>query len=154
MTLKTYLENTHSQVSRMWTSPPRDVERALSRTGHNDYHFSPTFMIAEELRVLADEFWFIREAIRGKNLDAATAGKLINALLTPRVKRLESWYLMRDAPQVFAEASELCLQTKSLQDLQAMLEAIVVYIGRLQWWFDLAIPWDDLSGLFEQRKKA
>lgn len=149
-TVATITARLRSENKRMWKKAPADVKNLKGRLGHEGYRFGPLIMAEEELRVLADEFWVIRVTVKEGKIDARSGGRIVAAMLSLRSRRFETWYAMHETSALFKDSAEATQRVSKSEDLIRFLDNLIMYLGRLDLWLELEVPWDNLSRFFEK----
>ena len=64
-------------------------------------------------------------------------------------QRLRGWYGLPQSAGVLDAAAD-ALAVMAAPDGRALIEALLIYVGRLNLWLDAAIPWNELNRVFER----
>jgi hypothetical protein len=78
---------------------------------------------------------------------------LLRLLLRRAAVRLGGWYLLREAGEL-AERTAAALDTADAATRLALLRELTFYVGRLNYWLDLAIPWNDVNELMRSERES
>ena len=138
------------ETRRIWKKESTDVEKLVKcRRGHLDFRFATTMMGEGELRVLAEEFWHLRETAKREGTDVRTLQVLGTILLTRKAGRVKAWFHMDNLSSLLEQAGQALKGDLSREEYITLIEELCLYVGRLAWWIELDIPWNDLSTFYE-----
>ena len=135
---------------RAWTKPPSEIRGLLKRKGT----LQPAghiLCVESETRILHDILWTLYQAVL-KNSDALTWTKPATVeLLTHFSKRMWGWYQLEEASKYIASARDLAGNANTAAEYLAVMEEVMLYVGRVNMWVDLLIPWYDVNRVMKQK---
>ncbi|MGE0093214.1 MAG: hypothetical protein AB7M05_14875 [Alphaproteobacteria bacterium] len=124
-----------------WQSVPAEFERLRARRGVM-IPLGPLFYAESETRKLHENLWLLREEreVRFKSEAAAL-------LLRGAADMLEGFLGLHDTAKGLAAMADAI--GKEPSDTSALLDEIILYVGRLSHWLDLYFPWRKLNAVAE-----
>jgi hypothetical protein len=138
-------------TTAMWMEMPAEVDGLHRRRGTKGYRW-PVIMCAEEnTRAFADDVSVLRKAGDDPSLDLRTLKQLARLFIEAQLGILRNWYGMEDTVQLIEGTLDALDATETREDYVAYTHELGVYVGRLHWWVDTLIPWDDMSAMYEKR---
>ena len=95
-----------------------------------------------ETRKLHEFLWLVRTEI----LSAGTAPGFVSTVLEHYAGRLGGWYALPQAGALVRQVAAVLPEMRGDQ-ARAIVEGLVLYIGRLSLWLDACIPWDGINAM-------
>lgn len=142
---------------KTWDREPEDVRQLLDPSvGFTDTWkstFFPTLYAWEETIATRNVFFVLRESIRAGGLDLATVKRLtanLVAMYVPFVK----WANLSETAELFQTVAAEVPQLADEAELMALLEELVMYIGRLHYWLEPLMPWNEMVDAFNRATGA
>ena len=149
----TLTEKLRAVREQMWTEKPRDIAEALDKskgyTDSWDSSFFPTLYAWEETVASRNTFLTLRTVLLESGTDLNTVKRMAKNLLDLYV----SYFCMtnmRETTELLRQASEEVEKLGSREELQALLEELIRYIGRLHYWIEPLMPWGRIIHAFEE----
>ncbi len=140
-------------TNAMWMEMPPEVEGLHERRGTKRYSW-PVIMCAEEnTRAFADDVSVLRKAGEDSSMDLATLKKVARMFIEAQCGILRNWYGLEENVQLIESTFDALDVIETTEEYLAFTHALGVYVGRLHWWVDTLIPWDEMSALYAQRDR-
>lgn len=139
-------------VKSVWMEQPADVQRTRKRVGPR--HSNLTIMTNAEgdLRATIDFIYISRITAKEAGVDFHTQALTMANLLEFYASRWTRYYYMEDMPKIMTEIAEALREAKSSEEFISLIEAYAVYVGKVNYWYDLNIPWAELCIEFARVK--
>jgi len=102
----------------------------------------PVLYAEAETRKLHETLWLIRQEARASGV----VPSLASTILRHCAGRLRGWYQLGDAAALVDEVAGALPGLPCAQATE-VVEALMLYVGRLNLWVDASIPWDGLNRL-------
>jgi len=90
----------------------------------------------------------LRTTLLGSDADLNTLKLIAKNLLDLYVSYFRMTN-MRDTTELLREATREVQKSSSKAELQELLEELIRYTGRLHYWIEPMMPWDDIIPTFE-----
>ncbi len=145
-------EELRQQRERLYQEMPAEVS-ALERRRGVMQPAGPLLYAEAESRLLHEQLSLLVLAVEAEQLDLERAIPSLRFLLDRAAVRLGGWYLLHDAADLVARVSVSIESLDSAARL-ALLRELVYYVGRLNYWLDLTIPWNDVNELMRATSGA
>jgi hypothetical protein len=137
---------------RMWTEKPKEIAAALDKSrGCTDSwgsSFFPTLYAWEESVASRNTFLTLRAVLLEPDSNLDTVRRIAKNLLDLYVSYFRMTN-MRDTTELLRQASEEVQRLSSRGELQALLEELIRYVGRLHYWIEPIMPWGPIIRAFE-----
>lgn len=154
---RTFIERFRETRRRMWTEKPREIAQVLDKTtGRTDIwgsSFFPTLYAWEESVAARNAFLTLRKTLLAGGGDLGTMKAMTGNLL----ELYASYFAMTNLGETTALLREAALAVKDIRgeaELRELLEELVRYCGRLHYWIEPIMPWEQIVGAFEQATAA
>jgi hypothetical protein len=149
---RSFIEQLRSVREEMWANKPREIAEALDKskgyTDSWDSSFFPTLYAWEETVASRNTFLTLRTTLQEANTDLSTLKLITKNLLDLYVSYFRMTN-MRDTTELLREASQEVEKLTSKSELQELLEELIRYTGRLHYWIEPMMPWEDIIRTFE-----
>jgi hypothetical protein len=136
---------------KTWAQEPEDVKNLLDPTkGYTDTWdscFFPTLYAWEETVASRNVFYVIRQTLMQDDVDFKTVRRLaqnLTAMYVPFIK----WANMPEAEKLFQEAAAQMDTIATSEELIQLLEELICYTARLNYWIEPHMPWTEMIGAF------
>jgi hypothetical protein len=137
---------------QIWRKPSGEI-RGLTRRKGTLQPAGHILCVESETRILHDVLWTLYQPVL-KNPDAITWAKPAAAeLLTHFSRRMSGWYQLEEISKCIASARDLINSANTAEDYLAVMEETMLYVGRVNMWVDLQVPWYDLNRVVAKRKR-
>lgn len=150
--MSSFIEKFRSLREEIWTNKPREIAEALDKSkGYTDSwgsSFFPTLYAWEETVASRNAFLTLRKTVLESDADLHTLKLLTRNLLDLYVSYFKMTNL-RDTTKLLREAFQEVEKLTSRTELQELLEELIRYTGRLHYWIEPMMPWEDIIRTFE-----
>jgi hypothetical protein len=150
--MSSFIEKFRSLREEIWTNKPREIAEALDKskgyTDSWDSSFFPTLYAWEETVASRNTFLTLRKTMLESDSDLRTLKLLARNLLDLYVSYFKMTNL-RETTKLLREASQEVEKLTSKPELQELLEELIRYTGRLHYWIEPMMPWEDIIRTFE-----
>ncbi len=135
----------------IWLDEPADIARLKARRkGPRDQGASPVVYADMTLWQLVAFLNHLRGIAREGKADLGTMRAITEGLLESFVKQFGNWFELIDTAAVLRQANAALREVKTLEEYVALAEELSLYVGRMEYWVDLLIPWAKFGAVFEQ----
>jgi hypothetical protein len=149
----TFIEKLRTVRERIWTEKPEEIARVLDKsrgyTDSWDSSFFPTLYAWEETVASRNALLTLRTVLLQPDTDLPTITRIVKHLLDLYVSYFRMTNL-RDTTELLREASAEVEKLTSRAVLQEFLEELIRYVGRLHYWIEPIMPWEDIIHNFER----
>ncbi len=135
---------------RIWLDEPEDIARLRKVKGARGQGASAVLYAAMKLGQLVVSLNHLREVARHGNVDLDTMKAVADPLLESYAATYGGFYQMTDTASVVRRATMLLRNVESLPEFAAVAGELSLYIGRMDYWVDLLIPWARFGEVFER----
>ena len=105
-----------------------------------------TVMYADtDTQSIAKYLYNLREVSKLSKIDLETLKKTTLVQLQFDQSRSTRYYQLGTATKVLTKTIRALPKVRSMKDYQALIGELLLYIGRLNFWIDLEIPWAKLA---------
>lgn len=146
------LEKIKAAREAIWLNEPADIGRLRKKKGARGQGASAMLYAAMKLGQLVTFLNHLREVARKGGVDLATMKAIAAPLLEFYAGTYGGFYQMTDTAAVVRRAKAALQGVETLQEYAALTGELSLYIGRMDYWVDLLIPWARFGDVFEQMK--
>jgi hypothetical protein len=134
---------------RIWEKEPSEVRNLLKVVGTYDQNCMVVLYAESETRQLVDFFHCLRGTVNRDEADLDSAMAILRSVLDLSSAKFDSWYHLNDTASLFREVASPFRKIRDKNECNVVLEELLLYIGRLNFWIDVRIPWYAIIGLYE-----
>lgn len=149
---QTFIEKLRSVRERIWMDKPMEIAQALDKsrgyTDSWDSSFFPTLYAWEETVASRNALLTLRTVLMQPDTDLPTLIRIAKHLLDLYVSYFRMTN-MRDTTELLLEATAEVEKLTSRAALRELLEELIRYVGRLHYWIEPLMPWEDIIHSFE-----
>lgn len=146
------LEKIKAAREAIWLTEPADIARLRTRKGARKQGASAVIYAAMKLGQLVVFLNHLREMARQGGIDLPTMKAITAPLLESYATQYGGFYQMTDTAAVVRMARAALEDVKSLGDYVALTGELSLYVGRMDYWVDLLIPWAKFGEVYEQMR--
>ena len=144
------LERIKAAREAIWLDEPADLARLRTRKGARNQGASAVIYAAMKLGQLVVFLNHLRDAARQGGVDLETMKRITDPLLELYAVQYGGFYQMTDTASIVAQAKATLPDVKSLDDYVALTGELSLYVGRMDYWVDLLIPWAMFGEVYER----
>ena len=144
------LEEIEAAREAIWSTEPADIARLKKIKGARNQGASAVVYAAMKLGQLVVFLNHLREVARKGEVDLGTMKAILDPMLEFYAGTYGGFYQMSDTAGVVRKAKAALSEVKSLEDFVALTGELSLYIGRMDYWVDLLIPWAKFGEVYEQ----
>lgn len=137
----------------IWANEPADIARLKTRKGARNQGASAVIYAAMKLGQLAVFLNHLRGVARRGGVELATMKAITDPLLAFYAGTYGGFYQMTDTAEIVRQAKALLQEVGTLEEYIALTGELSLYIGRMDYWVDLLIPWAKFGEVFEQMRR-
>ncbi len=137
----------------IWADEPADIARLRTRKGARKQGASAVIYAAMKLGQLVVFLNHLRETARQGGVDVKTMNRITDPLLEFYANQYGGFYQMTDTAEIVRQAKALLQEVGTLEQYIALTGELSLYIGRMDYWVDLLIPWAKFGEVFEPMRR-
>jgi len=142
---------------KMWTTKPHEIEEMLDKQkvlkDSWGSCFFPTLYAWEESVAARNSLVVLRKTmLQNRDIDLNTVKQIVNNFLDLYVSYFRMTNL-RETTELFREASNAVSGIATREALIELLEELVRYTGKLHYWIEPLMPWEQLIRAFDKATK-
>jgi hypothetical protein len=134
----------------IWVNEPADIARLKTRKGARNQGASAVIYAAMKLGQLVTFLNHLRDVARKGGVDLETMKAITDPLLEFYGSTYGGFYQMTDTAAVVGQARAALEAAKTLEEYVALTGELSLYIGRMDYWVDLLIPWAKFGEVYER----
>lgn len=142
------LKELRELTKSVWMSKPKDVGRVRGRLGARDQNFTIISYAESDTRAVVDFLHNMRMTAQQSGVNIPTLAAATINLISFEGSRYTRYYDMVDMPKAMDITVEALKEVKTPEEFLAVVEAFDAYIGKVNYWLDLEIPWEELQREF------
>jgi len=134
---------------RIWMTEPEDAKKIKSIQGAY-YQFAPFLLYAEsETRECVDYLWNFRNLVRDPKQNVENLKPVLERMLEFKADKWIRWYKMEKIPALMRQAASAVHDVQNREEMLALVDGLLHYIGRFNFWLDSNIPWLAISSVYD-----
>lgn len=137
----------------IWYSMPSEISRLTSKRGF----LLPAAAIIYsegETRNLHELLWILHCAAHERRISLSSLKDFTSALLSHYHKKLDGWYDLKNLAAALKKSQDIMNHIKNREEYLSVLKELMLYVGRINMWIDLLIPWHEVNKIFLQNPKS
>ncbi len=139
----------HQEV---WNSRPEDIDALEKRVGAKSQRLTPLIYAESDTRALVKCLSYLREVSMTEDLDLNTLKIVTNIFLQNDQSRAIRYYQMEGYARFMEKSRGALHKANSILEYRQVIEEVLVYVGRINFWIDEEIPWASLASAFSGNK--
>ena len=145
------LEKIKAVCKAIWLEEPPDIERLRSRKGARNQGASAVLYAATKLATLITFLNHMRGVAKQEGVDLETMKAVTKPLLEFHAGIYGGFYQLTDTAEVVRWTKGALSEVKTLEDYATLMGELALYVGRVDYWVDLEIPWAKFGQVFEEQ---
>ena len=137
---------------KIWLSRPEDIRTLKRRLGAAKQNLTTLIYADNDTQSMEKYLYHLRQASKLDGMDLDTLRMLAIKQLEFDHRRADIYYQLNNFAKVLLQAIEALKGIRSVEDYRRLVEELIFYIGKLNFWIDLEIPWNKLSLIFGSHK--
>lgn len=143
------LKRLEDERDRIWSSEPEDLKKLKTVQGAY-YHSAPIKLYAEsETRECVDYLWYFRLLTRDSKQNFEHLKPVLAGMLEFKADKWIRYYKLERTPTLMRQAAAAVQDLQSREEMVELLDALLQYINRFNFWLDSTIPWLTISSVFD-----
>jgi cucumopine synthase-like protein len=143
--MQALLERIKAARESIWLSQPADIARLKVRKGARNQGASAVLYAAMKLGPLVTFLNHMRGVAREGGVDLEAMKAITEPLLDFYADTYGGFYRMTDNAEIVCMAKVALPDVKTLAEYAELTGELSSYIGRMDYWVDLLIPWANLA---------
>ncbi len=144
------LEEIKTARKAIWLDEPADIARLKKVKGARNQGASAVLYAAMKLGQLVVFLNHLREVARKGGVDLGTMKAIADPMLEFYAATYGGFYQMTDTAAMVRKAKAALSDVKTLDEFVALTGELSLYIGRMDYWVDLLIPWAEFGEVYER----
>ena len=139
------------EIAEIWRKEPIDVRTMREGNVKGAYLniCSPILYAESETREMIDYLWNIKTLIEQDKIDLYSAKSLINKIMDFKLQKWLVWYHFRSITNIMKEVEKGIERSSNKEELLSVLSLFQIFIGKINFWLDSLIPWQNISSVFD-----
>ena len=137
----------------IWEKEPGEIREALKKSrGTFGQSFFPALYATEGSRNMHLAFLTFRTALLNPECDFRTMKLIVENFMTSAVPVTFLWSGMPETGEFLQDVAKEIGPIETREELRMLFEELILYVGRLNYWLDAAMPWYPLLETYEKMK--
>ena len=145
------LERIKAARKAIWLEEPPDIGRLRGRKGARNQGASAVLYAATKLATLITFLNHMRGVAKQGGVDLETMKTVTESFLEFHAGLYRGFYQLTDTAEVVRWTKEALSEVKTLEDCATLMGELALYVGRVDYWVDLGIPWAKFGQVFEEQ---
>ncbi len=147
------LEEIKAAREAIWLTEPADIARLKKVKGARNQGASAVIYAAMKLGQFVVLLNHLREVARNGGVDLGTMKAIADPMLEFYASTYGGFYQMTDTAAVVRKGRSALADVKGLDEFVALTGELSLYVGRMDYWVDLLIPWAKFGEVYEQKTR-
>lgn len=144
------LQHLKEETKKVWSSEPQDMKKMKEKVVGAFEHTGPVLLYAEsETREIIEYLWNLKAMALQESIPIEYLRVLVCQILDSKADKWRRWYKMKEIPELMDRVSLAFRNVEKGKDFVELIEAFLLYIGRINFWLDSTIPWLSISSVFD-----
>ena len=152
--MQAWLKKIRAAREAIWLNEPPDLGRLQTRKGARNQGASAVIYAAMKLGQLVVFLNHLRSVAGIGEADLGTMKRITDSLLEFYANQYGGFYQMTDTADIVRQAKVGLEQVKSLEQYVELTGELSLYVGRMDYWVDLLIPWGKFGQVYEQTART
>ena len=145
------LEKIQAARKAIWLEKPPDIQRLRGRKGARNQGASAVLYAATKLATLITFLNHMRGVAKQGGVDLETMKTVTEPFLEFHAGLYGGFYQLTDTAEVVRWAKQALSEVETLEDYATLIGELTLYVGRVDYWVDLEIPWAKFGQVFEEQ---
>jgi len=133
---------------RIWNTEPHEVKKLLKIRSYGQ-NCMVVLYAESETRQLVDFLYCLKVATKREKVELESIKEITKVLLEFYASKFNGWYQMSDTANLFKEIISAIDEITDKVNFNMLLEELLLYVGRLNFWIEVKIPWYAIIGIYE-----
>jgi hypothetical protein len=147
------LEKIRAAREAIWLHEPADVGRLKTRKGARNQGASAVLYAAMKLGQLVVFLNHLRGVARQGGVDLGSMKRITGPMLEFYAAQYGGFYQLIDTAAIVRQGEIGLRDVRTLDEYMALVGELSLYVGRMDYWVDLEIPWPQFGEVFEQGRR-
>lgn len=144
-----FVDELRSLWKSMLFTKPKDIERMRSRVGARGQNLSIVVYAMGDTSATVDVLYYLRLSIKAMGDNFKPFVDFACRYLESVASRAERYYLLFDLARITRKTIQHLENVQTAQEFLSLVEAYMLYVGKLNYWIDYEMPWDEKSRDFK-----
>jgi len=144
------LEKIRATREAIWLQEPTDIARLRTKKGARNQGASAVLFADIKLMTLITFLNHVRGIARQGGVDLETMKRMTDSYLALHANSLGGFFELTDTAQVLHWGQEALAQVQSLEEYVDVMSELALYLGRMEYWVDMLIPWARFGQVYEE----
>lgn len=153
MSVKSTIDEIRRITDKIWRVEPEEIRKCLDVDATYYQHLMTGDFVECETRQMVDELYIIRISANRNDVNLGSLKAIMSVLLSfyeTKWDKGEDWFKKGSLTnKVLHESKAIVDKVESKDEFKDLVEAILLFIGKVNFWIDARIPWAELTGTYE-----
>jgi hypothetical protein len=144
------IRSIRKERERIWLHRSEDIGTLRKRIGSMKQNFTTIMYADTDTQSLVKYLYNLRETSKMKGVHLGTLKQAAILFLEFDRRRATVYYRLNITAKLLEKVIDAIKGVKSIKTYQTLIGELLLYIGKLNYWIDLEIPWSKLAKAFEK----
>ncbi len=145
------IKSIRKERERIWLHRSEDIGTMKKRIGSMKQNFTTVMYADTDTQSMVKYLYNLRETSKIKGAHLGTLKQAAILFLEFDRRRATVYYRLNITAKLLDKFIEALKQVKSAKTYQTLIGEFLLYIGKINYWIDLEIPWNRLAKAFKER---
>jgi hypothetical protein len=145
------IHSIRKEREKIWLRRSEDIPTLKKRIGSMKQNFTTVMYADTDTQSMVKYLYHLRETSKLKGVNLDTLKKVAINQLQFDQGRATRYYRLHKTAELLGQAIEALKTVRSVSAYRALIGELLLYLGKLNYWIDLEIPWAKLAKAFRPR---
>jgi len=147
---QTVCNNVERLFKNEWMERSDEIRQLESRKGAWNCTFAVHIFCQGETQEIIEFVWPIRSAVKAGRLSLEAIKSFLGTTLIEKGAKMSRYYKITELPGVLNQVGSVLSEVTSVEDFVRILDLLLLYVGRYNYWLDADLDWKTLSETHEK----
>jgi hypothetical protein len=151
--IQTVYNNLEVFLKKEWMDRPDEIKQLEARKGAWNQTLAVHLHCHSETLELVELLWLVRLSIKKGRLSLEAAKSFLGPALMEKGDKMNRYYKIKELPDLLNQVGAVLPRASSMEEFIKVLDPLLLYIGRYNYWLDADIDWKTLSEKHEKLRE-
>jgi len=140
-----------NEREKIWVDKPEDIKFLRQKKGTKNQNFTIVMYANSDTQAMVKYLFNLLEVSKQNKLDINTIKQITIQFLTFDCRKMKIYYDLINTSLLIDKTIEALKIIKNLEEYKMLIKEFLLFLGKINYWIDLEIPWRDLADSFETK---
>ena len=151
--IETVCSNVETLFKKGWVDRPDEITQLQKRKGAWGCTLAVHLHCEAEAQEIVEQVWSVREAVKAGRLSLEAAAPFLGHVLIEKGVKMNRYYKITELPDILKQVGSVLPKVSSLEEFIKVVDLLLLYAGRYNYWLDAGLDWKTLSETHEKLRE-